>query len=87
MNKEKTHTQEHAPVSSSHQFIGRHEKRHDLLGQMLPPLLKSQGGLAIIPQATLRQNLQPVLNALERLDAERLLDLQPAARGPHVIEE
>lgn len=49
------------------------------LTDFLPPLLKqaSKGGFGLskIPQKTLHDNLQPVIRALEHLDAEALLDL------------
>jgi hypothetical protein len=50
-----------------------------LLETFLPALLsqarKDRGGLSAIPQSTLRDNLQLVVTALEKLDAEALLDL------------
>jgi hypothetical protein len=76
-----THRQELASVDTSHQHPSG---RHDALGQMLPPILRGQGGLANIPQATLRQNLQPVLDALGKLDAELLLDLTLTEHGPRL---
>ncbi|KAG7354108.1 cysteine oxidase/2-aminoethanethiol dioxygenase domain containing protein [Nitzschia inconspicua] len=51
-----------------------------MLGAFLPPLLeeakKSGRGLSSIPQLTLKENLQMVISALERLDAAALLDLE-----------
>jgi hypothetical protein len=79
MNIER-HTQEFIPVSPS---LDNQRVQCDAWSQILPPLLKS-GGLANIPHTTLRENLKPVLSALERLDAELLLDLQPSERGPRV---
>eukprot|EP00980_Cylindrotheca_fusiformis_P005661 scaffold1184_cov132-Cylindrotheca_fusiformis.AAC.82 len=52
-----------------------------MVGKLLEPVLKSYGGLASVSQDLLRKSLQPIMNALERLDAELLLDLKPA--GPH----
>ena len=80
MNIERHIIQELAPVDHhSHQQL--HE-RQDAFANLLPPLLKAQGGLTGIPHDTLRQNLQPVINALEKMDAELLLDLQPSEQGP-----
>jgi hypothetical protein len=76
-----THRNEVAPVDPSHQHPSG---RHDPLGEMLPPMLRGKGGLANIPPATLRQNLQPVLNALGKLDAEKLLDLELTEHGPRL---
>jgi hypothetical protein len=76
-----THRHELAPVDPSHQHPSG---RNDPLGQMLPPMLRGKGGLANIPQAILRQNLQPVLNALGKLDAELLLDLELTEHGPRL---
>lgn len=45
-----------------------------------------QGSLADIPLATLYQNLQPIMDALERIDAEKLLDLQLSDHGPILRE-
>eukprot|EP00339_Tiarina_fusa_P027274 CAMPEP_0116997174 /NCGR_PEP_ID=MMETSP0472-20121206/708_1 /TAXON_ID=693140 ORGANISM="Tiarina fusus, Strain LIS" /NCGR_SAMPLE_ID=MMETSP0472 /ASSEMBLY_ACC=CAM_ASM_000603 /LENGTH=321 /DNA_ID=CAMNT_0004695987 /DNA_START=132 /DNA_END=1097 /DNA_ORIENTATION=+ len=82
MNLER-HTKEFIPVSPS---LDHQQPVHcDAWAQILSPLVKN-GGLANIPQTTLRQNLQPVVSALERLDAELLLDLQPAESGPRVRE-
>jgi hypothetical protein len=78
-----THTHVVAP-SSPYDLSTRYEQR--LMGQILPPLFKTHGSLANIPQATLRQNLQPVFRALGKLNAELLLDLHPAERGPRVRE-
>lgn len=78
-----THRHELAPFDTSHEHISG---RHDLIGQMLPPILKCQGGLRNIPHDTLRQNLQPVIRALEKLDSELLLGLQPAEYGPRLRE-
>jgi hypothetical protein len=51
-----------------------------VLCEFLSPLLeqasKSGGGLYSVPQHTLQQNLATVISALERLDAEALLDLE-----------
>jgi hypothetical protein len=58
----------------------------DTIGAMLPPLIKGGGGLASVPQAALRQNLQPVMTALEGLNAELLLDLHSTSQGPRVAE-
>ena len=60
--------------------------RGDALSEMLPSIMKGKGGLSGVPQATLRQNLQPVIHALKNLNAELLLDLQPAEQGPRVAE-
>jgi hypothetical protein len=46
--------------------------------------IQTEGGLSEESQDSLRNNLQPVLNALERLDADLLLDLKPAEYGPQV---
>jgi hypothetical protein len=49
------------------------------LGSFLPALFeqaKSNGGLSSVPQPTLKENLEMVISALERLDAEALLDLK-----------
>jgi hypothetical protein len=59
-----------------------------MFGKFLPPLLtqRSEKGLAAIPQTTLCDNLTPVIKALEKLDAELLLDLHrcPEGQGPKV---
>ena len=77
MNVEKhTHT-----VAPSVGFAG------DVLGRMLPALItKGEFGLASLPKATLEQNLEAIIHSLERLNAELLLDLQPATYGPRVAE-
>jgi hypothetical protein len=76
------HTQDFLPVQSllEQQRVAVHS---DAWSQILSPILKN-GGLANIPHETLRENLRPVVSALERLDAELLLDLQPAERGPRL---
>jgi hypothetical protein len=85
MNIEPTYRQEYAPVSSaSPQCSGRVTPKGDLLGQMIPPILKNKTGLGNIPPETLRENLQPIVRALEKLDAEQLLGLQRSSRGPQV---
>lgn len=87
MNVEPTYAQEYTPVSaSSPQYPGRARPKVDLLGDIIPPLLKRKGGLSDIPQETLRENLQPIVRALQKLDAEILLGLEPSARGPRVRE-
>jgi hypothetical protein len=58
-----------------------------MLAKFLPPLLtQANGGLSAIPQPTLHDNLQPVISALEKLDAELLLDLERTGenQGPKV---
>lgn len=82
------HVQDYSPVSSSlDQQQDEHALRHgDGWSHILPPLLKCSGGLANIPQSTLRENLKPVVTALERLDAELLLHLQSAEQGARVRE-
>lgn len=88
MNIEPTYMQEHqyAPVSSPPQCTDRATPKGDFLGQMIPPLLKNVGGLGNIPPETLRENLQPIVRALQKLDAELLLGLERSARGPQVRE-
>ena len=72
--------------------ITRCDSSSPMLAKFLPPLLtqnnKAGGGLSAIPQATLYDNLQPVIAALEKLDAERLLDLELTGenQGPRVRE-
>jgi ABC-type uncharacterized transport system ATPase component len=79
MNLER-HTQEAVPISML-------SFKRDAIGAILPPLIKGGGGLASGPQAALRQNLQPIMSALEGLNAELLLDLHTASQGPRVSEE
>jgi hypothetical protein len=59
---------------------------HGSLGKVLEPVLKTYKGLSSISQESLRKNLQPIMNALKRLDAELLLDLKPVGpgQGPRV---
>jgi hypothetical protein len=58
-----------------------------LIGNFLIPILKEANGvLSSIPQSTLHDSLQPVVNALKKLDAELLLDLEITDRGPRVME-
>lgn len=76
MNVEK-HTQSVAPMQVAF--------NEDMISRMIPPLLtKGQHGLSSLSQKTLQQNLEPIMNALQRLDAELLLDLQPTKEGPQV---
>ena len=73
--------------AAPHTSISFATRAGEVISAMLPPLLKHPGGLSRVPESTLEQQLQPVLNALKHLDAERLLDLQPAAssmEGPLV---
>lgn len=88
MNIEPTYAQEYTPLGvSSPRHLGRATPtKTDFLGDMIPPLLKRKGGLAELPQETLRENLQPIVRALKKMDAELLLGLEPAARGPKVRE-
>ena len=74
-----SHTQEAAPMTMLSYST-------DAIGAILPPLIKGDGGLATVPQAALRQNLQPVMSALEGLNAELLLDLHTTSQGPRVSE-
>lgn len=53
---------------------------------MIPPILRSKGGLADVPQDTLRENLRPIVQALRKLDAKQLLSLQPSHVGPQLCE-
>jgi hypothetical protein len=78
MNLER-HTQEIAPMTML-------SYSRDSIGTILPPLIKGEGGLATVPQAALRKNLQPVMSALEGLNAELLLDLHTTSQGPRVAE-
>ncbi len=58
-----------------------------LIGNILAPILKQANGvLSSVPQSTLHESLQPVVNALKKLDAELLLDLEITDRGPTVRE-
>jgi hypothetical protein len=77
MNLE-SHTQEAAPMTMSYS--------KEALGAMLSPLIKGDGGLASVSKAALRQNLQPVMSALEGLNADLLLDLHTTTQGPRVAE-
>jgi hypothetical protein len=56
------------------------------LGKVLEPVLQRYGALSAISQESLRKNLQPIMNALKRLDANLLLDLKPVGpgQGPRV---
>jgi hypothetical protein len=63
--------------------------QNNLLGNCLAPILKQANGvLSSLPQSTLHDRLQPVVNALKNLDAELLLDLEITTddRGPRVME-
>jgi hypothetical protein len=77
MNLER-HSQEAAPMTMSYS--------RDAIGAILPPLIKGGGGLASVPQAELRENLQPVMSALEGLNSELLLDLHTTSQGPRIAE-
>lgn len=96
MNIDTSLNQTYTSVSSHHHVVDRASsssssasssssspKRH-LFDQMIPPLLKSGGGLGRIPQKALQSNLEPILRALHNLDAELLLGLEPAPTGPIV---
>lgn len=57
------------------------------IGNFLVPILKQANGvLSSVPQTTLHIVLQPVVNALKKLDAELLLDLEITDRGPRVMD-
>ena len=85
MNIEPSYAQEYTPVTAqSPQCSDRSISKGDVLGQMIPPLLKRKGGLSEISQETLRENLQPIVQALQKLDAEMLLGLQRSSRGPQL---
>lgn len=81
-------TMDHRDSSEmSHVYTGRAPAGANLLGTFLPSLLKqAKGGLSAMPQATLHDSLQPVVNALRKLDAELLLDLEITDHGPRVRE-
>lgn len=49
-----------------------------------PLELQPYHGLSHISQDTLQRKLQPIVEALERIDASQLLDLKPAAHGPRL---
>jgi len=80
------HHTEIAPLSHHHHIqthdISLCDSSSSMLGKFLPPLLtQAKGGLSAIPQSTLHDNLQPVITALEKLDAELLLDLERTTDG------
>ena len=57
----------------------------DMIARMIPSLIKKgRHGLSSMSQHTLQQSLEPIVNALSRLDAELLLDLQTSKEGPQV---
>ena len=59
----------------------------DMIARMIPSLIKKgRHGLSSMSQHTLQQSLEPIVNALSRLDAELLLDLQASKDGPQVHE-
>jgi hypothetical protein len=58
--------------------------KSDFVGRLIPQLQHGRGPLSSIPQETLRENLYPIILALQRLDAELLLGLERTARGPRV---
>jgi hypothetical protein len=78
MNIDNHSQQEVAPVSD---VFSR-----EALALMLPPIIRNQISLSTVPQTTLNQSLQPIINALESLNAELLLDLESAEHGPRVAE-
>mmetsp|Transcript_43348 Transcript_43348/g.104763 ORF Transcript_43348/g.104763 Transcript_43348/m.104763 type:complete len:228 (+) Transcript_43348:62-745(+) len=66
--------QQHTAIDPSHDDSS--------LGRILQPALQSfSGGLSSISRETLQKNLQPIMNALERLDAQLLLDLKSVKVG------
>ena len=59
----------------------------DMIARMIPTLIKQgKQGLSSMSQHTLQQSLEPIVNALSRLDAELLLDLKASKDGPQVHE-
>ena len=65
-----------------HQHHTAIEHSHDSsLGRILQPALQSLSGLSSISRDALQKNLQPIMKALERLDAQLLLDLKSVKVG------
>ncbi|CAJ1930741.1 unnamed protein product [Cylindrotheca closterium] len=64
-----------------HHTAIEHPRDHSNLGRILQPALESFSGLSTISRDTLQKNLQPIMNALERLDAQLLLDLKSVKVG------
>jgi hypothetical protein len=58
--------------------------KSDFLGRLIPPLHHGRKSLSDIPQEKLRENLFPIILALQKLDAELLLGLERTDRGPRV---
>ena len=57
----------------------------DFMGQLIAPLLHGRESLSNIPQQRLRENLNPIILALQKLDAELLLGLtRTTGQGPRV---
>ena len=79
--------QEYTPIAmQSPPCVGRAMPKAGLLGEMIPSLLLNRGGLGMMPSEMLRENLQPIVEALKKLDAEVLLGLDRTAKGPRVRE-
>lgn len=60
------------------------KQRRQQFPRTIPELLRHQGGLVSIPQPVLAQCLDPVMRALQELDAMALLNLQTSDHGPCV---
>ena len=57
----------------------------DFMGRLIAPLLYDRDSLSNIPQQKLRENLNPIILALQKLDAELLLGLKrTSGPGPRV---
>jgi len=64
-----------------------HYSNSDFLSRLISPLQHGKENLANIPQQKLKENLKPIVMALEKLDAELLLGLERTAQGPRVRTE
>ena len=58
----------------------------DHMSQIFPSSWQGIDSLSDVPQYKLREYLHPILQALEKLDAEHLLGLQRTSHGPQVRE-
>eukprot|EP00934_Nitzschia_sp_Nitz4_P007261 Nitzschia sp. Nitz4//scaffold19_size178191//114740//116048//NITZ4_001992-RA/size178191-processed-gene-0.26-mRNA-1//1//CDS//3329540726//7251//frame0 len=80
-----THAQKYS-ASVSSMPLQYDAQGSSLLSQMIPSMLATKGGLSAVPQETLEENLKPIVQALEKLDAAQLLSLEPSRQGPRVCE-